>query len=77
MLYSALSVDELERWITASPADLPAKVELVRRAKEILAGQSDYVAELEAQAEEQDATNRELLSQVRHLNRQLLEFEQV
>jgi hypothetical protein len=77
MLHSALSEDELERWVITSPADLDAKVEMVRRAKAILAGQSNYVKELEAQAEQHDADNRELLSQVRHLNRQLLQFEQV
>lgn len=49
MIYSRLSIEELERWTYAKPDDTEAKAELLRRTGELLDDKDQRFTDLEAE----------------------------
>lgn len=66
MLYSALTTEELERWVNASPADTAAKAELLRRVP-------DLMDNIDAELEEANDDNATLRSEIEAKSKELEE----
>jgi len=49
MIYSALTNNELDRWVRNSPKDHHAKAELLRRSTSVIGLNDTYIDELEMQ----------------------------
>jgi predicted nuclease with TOPRIM domain len=68
MLYSTLSNDELERWCYASPDDVFALLEMIKRAPAIIDNNDEVLVEAEERADRAESESSNLEDELNEAN---------